>query len=132
MRHGTKVAVYWNFNKKCFSVINKATGKVEAYAREVYLDNVKFSVGQKGRARVLKEKRKNVHAKIHGTLMGMITIDNSCYSLTPEDFQGSFTRLTYNPYRHSQFVEYADETQQWFEAAGCALITHAKKGLIYV
>jgi len=59
----------------------------------VELKNVSFVVGQKGRERVLREKRKNVHAVVRGELINF-------ESKSTDGLQ----RVTYNPYKNSSFV----------------------------
>lgn len=61
---GMKVSVYWHFPKGCYSVQYK--GLVIAHVNNICLKDVKFRVSGAGRQRVLREERKNVHAKIHG------------------------------------------------------------------
>lgn len=63
---GMKVAVYWHFPKGCYSVQYK--GLVIAHVNSICLKDVKFRVSKAGRQRVLREERKNVHAKIHGII----------------------------------------------------------------
>lgn len=61
-----KVKVYFNLHKHCFSVVSlekgDSYGKVVAHVSEIMLSEVKFKVSEAGRQRVLREKRKNVHA----------------------------------------------------------------------
>jgi hypothetical protein len=60
------------------------------------MKDVSFVVNQRGRDRVLMEKRKNVHAFVRGTL--------------DDDHAGIFTYglteipVTYNPYKGSTFI----------------------------
>ena len=71
MKTGKKVRVYWNLHKKCFSVISlekEKKGLVVAHVNELNLDNPVFKVSEKGRQRVLREKKKNVHAYVEGTI----------------------------------------------------------------
>ena len=63
------VRVYRNLNKKCLSVQSWVEGKgwrVTDHVQKIFLDNASFQVSQAGRNRVLKQKRKNVHAYIVG------------------------------------------------------------------
>lgn len=86
-----KVKVYWNLHKKCWSIQHK--GKVIGHTNSVLLSDCKLSVSQKGRERVLREKRKNVHAFAAGNLIG--------FSLDcPRGFN---THITYNPYKFGWF-----------------------------
>jgi hypothetical protein len=59
------------------------------------LKNCEFKVSQTGRQRVIKEKRKNVHAGVVGDF---VTLD-ICSPLND-----NFTELYYNPYKHDSFV----------------------------
>lgn len=85
-----KVECYWNLHRKCISVRHK--GRVIAHPPRIVLDDVKFVVSQAGRARVLKEKRKNVHAFVRGTISPFADL-----------FEGE--AVTYNPYKYNSFVK---------------------------
>lgn len=92
-----KVFVYFNLHKKKWSVKalegpNK--GRVIAHRYNVLLRDCTFKVSQAGRKRVLKEKRKNVHAGIVGFW------DNDWSFLS---YQTQF-EVTYNPYKYETFV----------------------------
>lgn len=93
-----KVRVYYNLHKHCLSVQHMIDGRwrVCSYTNEIHLRDVTFTVSQKSRQRVIKEKRKNVHAFIIGTV-----VDNS--DETP-------IRVTYNPYLYDSFVECGSNT----------------------
>ena len=64
----TTIRVYYNFHKKLFSVQEKVKGrwKVVDHTKDLIIRNATFKVSEAGRQRVLKEKRKNVHAFIVG------------------------------------------------------------------
>ena len=65
-----KVFVYFNLHKKCFSIKaleGAMKGRVVAHRDNVLLFHATFKVSQAGRERVLREKRKNVHAGVCGT-----------------------------------------------------------------
>ena len=64
-----RVKVYMNLKLMCLSLLNARTGKLYCHVHNVSLRNAKFRVQQAGRRRVLKEKRKNVHAYILGDLV---------------------------------------------------------------
>jgi hypothetical protein len=96
LSEGLRVYVYYNLHQHVFSV--KALegpdrGKVIAHASSLTLSNCKFKVSEKGRQRVLKEKRKNVHAGIVGKL-----------SLSLGVTSRATTEITYNPYLYESFV----------------------------
>jgi hypothetical protein len=84
---------YFNLHKKVFSLKSKKTGLVEHHAVVVVLDDCKFKVSPAGRERVLREKRKNVHAGVEGQISGFEANDLS-----------GFIELTYNPYKYDSFV----------------------------
>ena len=94
-----RVEVYYNLHKKCLSVRaleGPDKGRVVLHAPSVVLSNVTFAVSQAGRERVLREKRKNVHAFVRGRLL------YHGEPLTPVTFR----RLaTYNPYKYNSFVD---------------------------
>lgn len=88
------VFVYRNLHKNCFSCKSIKTGRVIHHADSVLLYDAKFVVSEKGRQRVIKEKRKNVHAGVRGKL---VTIDKDI------DEQGMLG-VTYDPYSYDSFV----------------------------
>ncbi len=57
-----KYYCYYNIHKKCFSI--KYNGKVVKHLKEFYGIGCEFKVSEKGRQRVLKNKRKSVHAYV--------------------------------------------------------------------
>ena len=97
-----KVDCYYNLHKHCISIRHK--GLVIAHAHSVELNDVKFVVSQTGRARVLKEKRKNVHAFVRGEL-----VRRNCHSEMP-DSEVREGNVTYNPYKYDSFVRRADKS----------------------
>jgi len=92
-----RVQVYYNLHKKCLSVRHK--GKVIEHAQEVTLTDARFHVQQAGRERVLKEKRKNVHAYISGKLK-----ETFWFTQAPKYIWTAKQRVTYNPYKYKNFV----------------------------
>ncbi len=93
---GEKVFVYRNLHKKCFSVKSLKTGRVIAHVHEIALHDVKFKVSKSGRERVLREKRKNVHAGVVGYVTDL-------YSMVLS-INHSTVSVKYNPYKYSNFV----------------------------
>ena len=92
-----RVQVYYNLHKKCLSVRHK--GKVIEHAQEVTLTDARFHVQQAGRERVLKEKRKNVHAYISGKLK-----ETFWFTQAPKYIWTAKQHVTYNPYKYKNFV----------------------------
>ena len=100
------VFVYRNLHKKCWSV--KQDGLVKAHSQLLAMHSCTFKVSQAGRNRVLKEKRKNVHAGVHGYLenwqMGEWI-----------DSHPTARPVTYNPYKYKNFVD--TDTKQMVDYA---------------
>ena len=91
-----KVRIYYNFRKKLFSVQEKVNGswKVTEHTNDILLRNVEFKVSEVGRQRVLKNKRKNVHAFILGERLP---------SLPSLPFVHR-DEVSYNPYKGENFI----------------------------
>jgi hypothetical protein len=87
------VRIYFNLHKQKLSLQTKIEGrwKVVSHVKEAYLQNVKFKVSEAGRQRVIKNKRKNVHAYVCGELMDRLP-----------DY-GRFDSARYNPYELEKF-----------------------------
>ena len=111
-----KTEVYRNLHKKCFSV--RQNGRVVEYINDEYqaaeLHNVTFAVQPAGRAKVLKEKKKNVHAFVRGDL-------NSLYKTQTWD---QMREVKYNPYKMDSF--YYVNTEEPVKYADKVLIQYGK------
>lgn len=95
-----KVFVYYNLHRKCWSVKaleGENKGRVILHSHEVHLTNCTFRVSEAGRQRVLRERKKNVHAGI----VGRLAKNNNTLKRGIE--------VTYNPYKHSTFVNRQDK-----------------------
>lgn len=85
-----RVEVYYNLHKNLFSVRHK--GKVIMHTYDVQITNPTFVVRPSGRAKVLAEGRKNVHAFVRGDMSEeVLGLSNGI-------------AVTYNPYKYSCFV----------------------------
>lgn len=62
-----RVKVYYNLQKDCLSIVDTSTGKLYCHSHRVELKDARFHVNENGRQRVVREKRKNVHAYVIGT-----------------------------------------------------------------
>ena len=96
INHDKPVKVYWNIHLDCYSL--KQSGKVVAHADKVELRDVTFKVNESGRQRVLKERRKNVHAFITGY------IDEH---FVKRDWD---IKIVYNPYKYDSFRLWASDS----------------------
>ncbi len=91
-----KVFVYWNIHGGLWSIKaleGPQRGRVVLRSDRVLLSNATGKVSEAGRQRVLREKRKNVHAGIVGELV---------HSGGEGYFPGQ--EVTYNPYKYEAFV----------------------------
>jgi len=99
------VQVYRNLryrHKTIWSVRSKKSRLVVARLTVVAVKAAQFKVSEKGRSRVLKEKRKNVHAFVEGS---WIRDKNSLDNLLMLKKQGKMKQVSYNPYKGGNFVE---------------------------
>jgi len=87
-----KVEVYFNLHKKCWSI--RQAGVPVVHADFIEIKDPQFVVQQGGNARVRREKKKNVHAFVRGYLTDRVGI-----------FPKNQKLVTYNPYKHTSFVE---------------------------
>ena len=92
--------VYFNLHKKCWSV--RQSGRVVDHTNEILLKDCRFMVSQAGRERVLRDKRKNVHAGVSGYVVD---------SFGRGGWAGLTKIVTYNPYRYKTFVSKLDPTE---------------------
>ena len=89
-----RVEVYWNLHKGLYSVRaleGENKGRVIARVPSLVMEDVSFVVQPAGRAKVLREQRKNVHAFVRGEWWEDISVVESA-----SDTQS--TKVTYNPY----------------------------------
>jgi hypothetical protein len=92
-------------------------GRVIGHAAWFILAEVKGIVSQAGRERVLKNKRKNVHAFLEGVLMDY-GVDS------PEREIMSDKEIIYNPYKYDQFmIRQNDVMYELGEPDECAGVT---------
>lgn len=100
---GIKVFVYYNLHKKTWSIRDCTTRRVIGHSDRVVLERVTPKVSQAGRERVIRERRKNVHAGLEG------------YLLSPDNVWSRpalVKAITYNPYKYKSFV-YKDSEEPY-------------------
>ena len=134
-----KVEAYRNLHNGKYSVKalegpNK--GRVVLHCDYLELGNVEFKVSQSGRNRVLRERKKYVHATVRGTLgrftgtqpkpfeHGTVTQGDYFVEAMPEDM----VAFTYNPFKFSSFVD--AETHEPLANASEAILSN-KTGTTY-
>lgn len=91
------IRVYRNLTKKgvWYSLVQK--GKTVAHSSAICLRDCTFHVNEKGRQRVIKNKRKEFHAYI----LGMYTGSGMDTTTKRNDLSAI---IKYNPYKHSGFT----------------------------
>lgn len=106
-----KVFVYYNLHKHLWSVKaleGENKGRVIAHREFVLLANAEPKVSEAGRQRVLKEKRKNVHAGIVGEWKAEHKVE---FYFNFFDLESS--HITYNPYKYDTFVYAHGTHDRW-------------------
>ena len=115
-----KVRMYWNLHKHVWSVQDCMTGRVTNHVKALTLADAKFVVRPAGRAKVLREGKKNVHA----FAVGHISLRNgiaTCLSGRP---------VTYNPYKSDTFV-FSDTGEPVTDVHAISLFIHKGKPQVY-
>lgn len=101
-----KVFVYRNLHKKCYSIRScsgKDAGRVIGHAPLVHLEDCEYRVSEAGRNRVLKLRRKQVHAGVVG-MMDLSNLSSIPYTFIPEDMlRMGYKEIRYNPYELPYF-----------------------------
>ena len=102
-----RVEVYRNLHKNCWSIRNLKTGRVVRHSNEVFIEDAKFVVQPAGREKVLREKKKNVHAFVRGNWL----------PYKPHKISKTFLPNTYsyNPYKFNHF--YNIETEERIDSS---------------
>jgi hypothetical protein len=126
-----RVEVYRNLHNGKLSVRDGKTKHVIAHCDEVTLAGAVFKVSKAGRERVLRERKKNVHAVVRGKLIDYKgadafkdrSIESYLYQwkdgIERKAFIGN-ERVMYNPYKFDSFVivPLVDEGYQRIMTAG--------------
>ena len=105
-----KVFVYKNLHKDCWSIKQDGLVKAHSDRKPIHLYSAMMKVNTKGRERVLKEKRKNVHAGISG----YIAHPDPSFACWDDIGWWEMAPITYNPYKHSSFVDSRTKKPRWF------------------
>jgi hypothetical protein len=119
---GKRVMVHYNLHKHTFSVTYK--NKVILHADYVKLSDVEFRVRPGGNDRVRKEKSKNVHAFVIGTLLDYCEFP--CDKIPDESNENI---VTYDPYKYNSFV-YKSSKEPVYNAKEVDMIN--KKNKLFV
>lgn len=115
-----KVDIYRNLRRDCWSVRSREQsnyGDVIAHTKYAIVNDVTFVVSEAGRQRVLREKRKNVHAFVRGELDALNFAGNTkrLHKLKKSDYL-----VSYSPYKGPKFT--SDTTNEPIEHAETVLL----------
>jgi len=106
-----RVEAYYNLHLKCLSFRETRKGARVQHTETLHLKNVKFAVQPAGRAKVLREQAKNVHAFVRGEVVSV------GHGIPSGD---KWVKVTYNPYKYDSFV--VAETGEPIHEARAAVI----------
>lgn len=109
-----KAYIYFNLHKKLFSV--KVGGIVVAHVDRVHVVDPIFKVSEAGRQRVLREKRKNVHA--------YVVADWHNVHMRFPNTSDKWKAVSYNPYRAAHFYE-CDTEREIYNTSEALLYVNA-------
>ncbi|HEY9816847.1 MAG TPA: hypothetical protein V6D20_13770 [Candidatus Obscuribacterales bacterium] len=101
------VQVYRNLHRKCLSIRHSKSRKVIFHDDKVILHLPRFKVSEAGRQRVLREKRKNVHAYVQGNYSVLDRVPARLHDTA------YWIPVFYNPYRVAQFTEHYSGKPVW-------------------
>ncbi|RUL46529.1 hypothetical protein [Lysinibacillus antri] len=96
LENGQAVRVYRNIRKNIFSIQDRKTRRIIAYADSLLLTDVEMKVGRAGQLRVRKERQKNIHAFIVGKFL-----ENDNQEVIMKD---NWKPVYYNPYKTDTFI----------------------------
>lgn len=90
------VSVYKNLHTGLWSI--QQSGRVVCHCNYIVLRDVKFTVRPAGRAKVLKDKQKNIHAFVKGYI-----VDRP--SSVDQENKENWINVSYNPYKFDYFYD---------------------------
>lgn len=113
--------VYRNLNNGKLSIMNAKDGLVVGHADAILMQGVEFKVSQKGRERVIKEGKKNVHAFTVGQIIETVGFESYKGRMVNMAFRmQSFKespayKVTYNPFKYDSFMLEREGGKKRFE-----------------
>ena len=125
-----RTKVYFNLHKKLWSMKSMDPGPdyglVKEHATAVHLLDVVPKVSDKGRERVRREGKKNVHAGLVGRINWFDDSQRSInyayrHYVNNKRSNATWLEITYNPYKHTGFV-YKDDTTPFMGANEALLL----------
>lgn len=118
-----RVEVYYNLHEKCLSVRHTSRGAKVRHASAIIINDVRLAVQPAGREKVIREKKKNVHAYLRGEPVYIREVEfTDDGDLTDNNmWRHGYRPITYNPYKYESFV-YADTGEPIYEAKQLVVI----------
>lgn len=116
VNYGQKVLVYKNLHNGLYSIMCPKSRRVLAHGTDFNLVDCHFRVSEAGRQRVIKEKRKNVHAFVIGIYTDGVR-------------ERVKIPVSYNPYESNKFYCIADNGRMDINFADH--LTFTNKGVFY-
>lgn len=126
---GAKVGIHRNLHQRNWSIVaeeGSLKGLVVGHADTIHVWRAEFKVNEAGRQRVIRERKKNVHAKVVGIL-------GRGFEASMWDGFNFTHKVKYNPYKDSQFQMFTEPDSlngEAIKSAGFALFTDT--GLVWV
>lgn len=107
-----EVELYWNLHRKMWSMRANLPGigkRVIGHTNYVWLTDTEFKVSEAGRQRVIRDKKKNVHAYAKGKMNYYGAYDGEVIAQRWEDDDVNDVGfyVEYNPYYHKSFMKVA-------------------------
>jgi hypothetical protein len=101
-----KVRVYFNLHKNRFSVQSKqAKGwRIMMHTDYITLTDAEFKVSEAGRKRVIRDKRKNVHAFVEGFIASKSDLHSALQMNAIFGQPVVLNAVSYNPYKAGTFM----------------------------
>ena len=114
-----RVKIYRNLHKQCLSVLHRTDKgwRLWKHVPCIEVFNVVFKVSQAGRERMLKQRRKNVHAFIEGNYAGVTDVTSS-----------NLRFVRYNPYLCGSFFD--QHSRELVSSASWAFVN--QKGIMAI
>ena len=129
---GEIVKCYVNLTKKCISCLacsNPYKGYVIAHRQAILLNDCEFIVNERARQRVLREKKKYVHAFVKGRVVAAMNFGEQA-DFTSAILSDELTRVYYDPYAGATFVQYVDWKAVPVTRARQVLLTTSDEGKV--
>ena len=137
MKNSKEYLIYYNLHNNLWSIKDTKTKHVVGHAGIIILADVQPVVSENGRQRVIKERRKNVHAYLRGKIVSLGDFHSYKGRRKPAeatcrnhsmDGLDDYRPITYNPYARGDF--YYKDDDKTFTSADTAFLSSDRR--VYV